>query len=509
MTTTPETARPSEASTAGGIAALARAHQRSLRIFLDGEFADGLGVAVDVENPYTQKPLVTVGSASEAQVEQAIRGARRAQDEGPWPSLSRRDRRMVLERFVDALDARHRLLTELQIGETGMFRLMCDYAGVEMPMRSWHVYAELAGRDWDEPSPPLAWMTPTGMRQAAGVVCMEPVGVVSAIVPFNFPFTVATHKVGAALAAGCSVILKASELTPLACAVMGEAAQEAELPPGVFQYLIGAEGVGRTMVGHDAVDAVSFTGSTRVGREIGAVAGRGVKRMVLELGGKSAAVVLEDANLDDTCVFLVAQYSHAGQGCALNTRFIVRDEIADEVVERVASLASLLSPGDPALSSTTHSPQIDARARDRVLGVVESTVAEGAELICGGGPVAGQPSGYWVEPTLFDHCPTQAGAAREEIFGPVLVVHRVRSDEEAVRVANDSPYGLWGSVHTADLVRGFELAKRIRSGAVGVNGMVSNDHAPFGGVKLSGVGREFGTWGVREFMEPKAISWHE
>jgi aldehyde dehydrogenase (NAD+) len=349
--------------------------------------------------------------------------------------------------------------------------------------------------------------TGLGMRLAGGMVFQEPVGVVSAISPFNFPFFVSTHKVAAALAAGCTVVLKLSELTPLTCSLIGEAAAEAELPSGVFNYVVGEADVGQRMVEHPAVDCVSFTGSTTVGRKIAATAAETVKKVVLELGGKSAAIVLPDADLDGCVPVLLGQFSHGGQGCALSTRLVLHHDIADEVVSRLAGLMPFLTPGDPADPGTTHSPQITAQARDRVLGYIAVGLEAGAELVAGGGPIDSQPHGYWVEPTLFDHCPVDASVAQEEIFGPVLVVHRFGSDEEAAAIANNSRYGLWGTVFSRDLPRAMELARAIRTGSVGINGMALNFHAPFGGVKQSGVGREFGEYGVREFLEPKSISW--
>lgn len=474
--------------------------------YVDGRFSEGAGAPIAVENPYTEKPVATVARSGPADVEAAIAGARRSVDER-WGRTARKDRRLVMTRMADALAAKREDLADLQIAECGMFRRMCEYVNTALPLRWWYDYAELAGRDRDEPMRPMTWNTATGPKYVSGWIYQEPAGVVSAIAPFNFPFFVATHKVAAALAAGCSVVLKLSELTPLACTLIAEAAAEAELPPGTLQYMVGGPEVGAAMVEHPDVDCVSFTGSTRVGSAIGARCGGDVKKVVLELGGKSAAIVLDDAALDEAMIDIVGGFGHGGQGCALTTRLVLHEAVADEVVARLTGFARFLTAGDPAAASTTHSPQITAAARERVLAAIESGVAEGAELVFGGGPITDQPSGHWVEPTLLDRCPTTARVAREEIFGPVLVVHRVASDDEAVAVANDSDFGLWGAVFTQDVRRGLAIARGVRTGCMGINGEVVNNHAPFGGVKKSGIGREFGEYGVREFLEPKSVTW--
>jgi aldehyde dehydrogenase (NAD+) len=475
--------------------------------FIDGEMTHGSGDALVVDNPYSEKAVGEIARSTLADVDRAVAAARRAQDEGPWRTMSRRDRSLLLSRMADALDARRADLQDIHVAETGMFRMMNDGFGIGQPLEWWRGYAELAGRDWDEGIRPAVMNAGLGDKLTGALVTQEPAGVVSAIVPFNFPFFVATHKVAAALAAGCSVVLKLSELTPLTCTLIAEAALEAELPPGAFNYVVGEAEVGARLVEHPDVDVVSFTGSTTVGKAIATSAAQTVKKVVLELGGKSAAIVLDDADLDACVPVLLGQFSHGGQGCALSTRLVVHESIADELVARLTTLIPFLTPGDPAEPGTTHSPQITAAARQRVLGYIDAGLAQGAELIAGGGPITSQPTGHWVEPTLFDRCPVDASIAQEEIFGPVLVVHRFTTEAEAVAIANHSIYGLWGTVFTKDLPRGMAVARQIRTGSVGINGMALNFHAPFGGVKQSGVGREFGEYGVREFFEPKSISW--
>ncbi len=480
---------------------------RSWHPFLGGKTTEGAGAPLAVENPYTESLFATITRTTIEDVDRAVAAARGAFDDGPWPRISRADRSLLLHRMADALDARRDLLAAVHIAETGMYRMMSDTFGVGMPLQWWHDYADLAGRTWDHDLPPSVMDVGLGVQRFAGRVFQEPAGVVAAIAPFNFPFFVATHKVAAALAAGCTVVLKLSELTPLTCSLIGEAAAEAELPAGVFNYVVGEADVGQRMVEHPDVDVVSFTGSTTVGKAIGAVAGGASKKMVLELGGKSAAIVCDDADLDAATPVLLGQFSHAGQGCALSTRLVVHESIADEVVARLTQLFAFLSPGDPAQSTTTHAPQITAAARIRILGMVDAARLAGANLVAGGNAIVSEPRGHWVEPTLFDHCPVDANIAQEEIFGPVLVVHRFRTDDEAVHIANNSRYGLWGMTFTRDTDRGVRIARRVRTGSMGINGTSLSFHAPFGGVKDSGVGREFGEYGVREFFEPKSVSW--
>ena len=486
---------------------MAYTSERTWQGFIDGDFVEGEGEPLPVENPYTEQVFAHINRSSLAEVDRAIAAARTAQDEGPWPRLSRRARARHLADLADALAARADELKAVHIAETGMFRMMSDGYAVGMPLEWWQGYADLAAREWDHGVPPATMNLGLGEQLAGTMVFQEPVGVVSAIVPFNFPFFVATHKVGAALAAGCSVVLKLSELTPLTCTLIAEAAADADLPPGVFSYVVGEAEVGRRMVEHPGVDCVSFTGSTAVGRDIGATAAQTVKKVVLELGGKSAAILCADADLDQAVPSLLGNYAHGGQGCALSTRLLLHESIADEVVARLTSMLPFLSAGDPAEPGTTHNPQISAVAKERVLGYIASGVDAGAELVAGGGPITDQPHGHWVEPTLFDRCPVDARIAQEEIFGPVLVVHRFSTDDEAVAIANTSDYGLWGTIFSKDLPNAMGIARRVRTGALGINGMALNFHAPFGGVKQSGVGREFGEYGVREFLEPKAVSW--
>jgi len=480
---------------------------RPWHTFVDGRTTEGGGAPLPVENPYTETSFATIARTTVEDVDRAIVAARRAFNDGPWARVSRADRSLLLHRMADALDARRDLLAEVHIAETGMYRMMSDTFGVGMPLQWWHDYADLAGQAWDHDLPPSVMDVGLGVQRFAGRVFNEPAGVVAAIAPFNFPFFVATHKVAAALAAGCTVVLKLSELTPLTCSIIGEAAAEADLPAGVFNYVVGEAEVGQRLVEHPGVDVVSFTGSTTVGKAIGAVAGGAAKKMVLELGGKSAAIVCDDADLDAATPVLLGQFSHAGQGCALSTRLIVHESIADDVIARLTTLLPFLSPGDPALPTTTHAPQITSAARTRILGMIDAARNAGANLVAGGNAIASEPSGHWVEPTLFDHCPVDADIAQEEVFGPVLVVHRFRTDEEAVRVANNSRYGLWGMTFTRDTDRGVAIARQVRTGSMGINGTSLNFHAPFGGVKDSGVGREFGEYGVREFFEPKSVSW--
>ena len=475
--------------------------------FIDGKFTEGQGPDLAVENPYTEKTITTVKCTSVVETNAAIESASKACFEGPWSNFTRKERGNTLRKMAEHLETRKKDLTSVQIAEVGMFRMMCGYVGTEAPIDIWHQHAELAARDWDEALAPFVSQTAMGPKQYSGIVLQEPIGVVSAIVPFNFPIFVATLKTAAALAAGCSVILKASELTPLSCTIIAEAAAAADLPPGVLQYIIGEGDVGRRMVAHDKVDCVSFTGSTKIGAAIAAEAGQGLKKVVMELGGKSAAIICEDADLGEAVGALVGSFANAGQGCGITSRFVVNEKIADQLVQTASMVMGTLTAGDPDSATTTHSPQISKAAKERIMGFIDSAPSEGATLVTGGTGIDDQPHGHWIKPTLFDNVDQNSKIAQEELFGPVVAITRVKNDEEAIAVANNSDYGLWGTVCTKNPMKGMKIARKIRTGNFGINGGVLNINAPFGGTKKSGFGREMGEYGVREFFNSKSVSY--
>jgi len=359
------------------------------------------------------------------------------------------------------------------------------------------------------------WTSDLGTAAPMGVpthrtVRREPVGVVAAITPWNFPNQINLAKVGPALAAGNTVVLKAAPDTPWVAAELGRlAAEHTDLPPGVLNVVTSSRAAaGAALTTDPRVDLVSFTGSTATGRAVMAAAAPTLKRVFLELGGKSAAIVLDDGDIGAGAG--VAAYSvclHAGQGCALTTRLVVPRARYDEAVEIAANTMRHVPVGDPTDPATICGPLISATHRDRVEGYLQSALADGGRFACGGGRPAGLDRGFFVEPTVIAGLDNDAKAAREEIFGPVLVVIPHDGDDDAVRIANDSPYGLSGSVTSADLERARAVAARVRTGTIAVNGGVwFSADAPFGGYKQSGIGREMGVAGFEEYLETKTIA---
>ena len=334
-----------------------------------------------------------------------------------------------------------------------------------------------------------------------------PVGVAAGIVPWNVPLFITCMKLGAALAAGAPIVLKPSPEAPVSSFVLAEVLLDADVPPGVVSILPGDADLGRHLVTHPLVDKVSFTGSTAAGRQVGALCGEMVKRCTLELGGKSAGIVLDDADLATTVPQLLdAGLQNNGQVCAAQTRILVPRGSADVVVDALVDHVRTLVVGDPRAPETDIGPVVSARQRDRVEGYVREGAAGGARLVCGGGRPVGLDGGFYVEPTLFADVDNASRIAREEIFGPVLTVIPYRDVDHAVALANDSPFGLSGSVWTADPERGVAVAGRIRTGTCAVNsGVVVEPRNPFGGFKSSGVGREMGPEGVEAYLETRTV----
>jgi aldehyde dehydrogenase (NAD+) len=354
-------------------------------------------------------------------------------------------------------------------------------------------------------------MPPTfGQGIGQGVVVREPAGVVAAITPFNYPFMVNVMKVAPALAAGCTVVLKPSPFTPLAGLLFGEVADEVGLPSGVLNVVTADLEGSRLLTAHPAVDVVTFTGSVPVGADVMRQAAGGIKRVLLELGGKSANVVLEDADLTRVVPMSAMTFTrHSGQSCAALTRILVHESRHDELVAGLVGVLEKFKIGDPADADTVIGPLIRDPHRGRVELMVKLGREEGATVAYGGGRPAGLDKGFFFEPTLFTDVKNNMQIAQEEIFGPVGVVIPFSDDDEAVAIANDSRYGLNGAVWSADPVRAYGVASRIRTGQVIINGAGGgvNPHAPFGGYKHSGVGREFGEAALDEYLETKSVHW--
>jgi aldehyde dehydrogenase (NAD+) len=359
-----------------------------------------------------------------------------------------------------------------------------------------------------------SWRTDLGVASPMGIatqrtVVREPVGVVAAITPWNFPHQINLAKIGPALAAGNTLVLKPAPDTPWCAAVLGELAERTDLPPGVLNIVTSNDhAVGAMLSSDPRVDMVSFTGSTATGRAVMAASAATIKKVFLELGGKSAFLVLDDADLAGACSMAGFTASmHAGQGCAITTRLVVPRARYDEAVQAAAATMSGIRPGDPNDPGTICGPVISARQRDRVQSYLDLAVAEGGTFACGGGRPADRERGFFIEPTVIAGLTNESRVAREEIFGPVLTVIAHDGDDDAVRIANDSPYGLSGSVFSADPERAAAVAGRLRVGTVNVNGGVwYSADVPFGGYKQSGIGREMGVAGFEEYLELKVIA---
>ncbi|MBZ4521860.1 aldehyde dehydrogenase family protein [Mycobacterium avium] len=478
-------------------------------LYIDGQWTppeDGRTRAVI--DPATELPLGEVAEASVRDVDLALKAARRAFDEGQWSSSSVGERGAVLRRFAALLQQRRHDAIDRVISEVGTPVKLARGLQVSAPLE--HL-ADMVDRvlntyPFESPLPPTFG---TGIGQ--GVVVREPAGVVAAITPFNYPFFTCLSKVAPALAAGCSVVLKPAPATPLSALLLAEVAHEAEIPPGVLNVVTsGDPGVGRRLSSHPAVDVVSFTGSVPVGAAISAQAAPTIKKVLLELGGKNADIVLDDADLEKAVAHFAYGFTrNSGQGCGCMTRLIVARSRHDEAVQLLLDLVGDFVVGDPRSPTTDLGPLISAAQRDRVESYVQVGLDEGAVLAVGGTRPKHLRRGYFFEPTVFTNVTSQMRIAREEIFGPVATVIAVADDDEAVAVANDSDFGLSGAVWSGDPLRAYSVARRLRTGQVTVNGGGggTNPHAPYGGYKRSGIGREFGEAGLGEYLETKAVLW--
>ncbi|MFF7126457.1 aldehyde dehydrogenase family protein [Streptomyces sp. NPDC008240] len=470
------------------------------QLFIGGELTDPLGGdVIEVISPHTEEVIGRVPHASKGDVDRAVASARRAFDEGPWPRASLAERIEVVTRIKDGILARHEEIARVISSENGS-----PY--------SWSVLAQALGAMmvWDS-AIKVAQNFPYEERRAGVLgpilVTREPVGVVAAVVPWNVPQFVAAAKLAPALLTGCTVVLKPSPESPLDAYLLGEIAREAGLPEGVLSILPADREVSEYLVGHSGVDKVSFTGSVAAGKRVMEVAARNLTRVTLELGGKSAAVVLPDADVQAAVSGIVpAAWMNNGQACVAQTRILVPRPRYDEFADAFAQAANALKVGDPLDPATQVGPLVARRQQQRNLDYIRIGQEEGAKILTGGGGrPAGLERGWYVEPTLFGDVDNSMRIAREEIFGPVICLLPYGDEQEAVKIANDSDYGLSGSVWTADVEHGIEVARQVRTGTYSVNTFSLDMLGPFGGYKNSGLGREFGPEGYGEFLEHKMI----
>ncbi|HVX21427.1 MAG TPA: aldehyde dehydrogenase family protein [Acidimicrobiales bacterium] len=479
-------------------------------LYVDGDWVSPEGgVAEDVVNPATEEAIANLPVGTMAECAAALAAARRAFDEGPWPRRSGQERSAALLRMSQALAAHRDELVELVVAETGAPRGLAAGLHVDTTLAHFRFFAEAATWPSIEPLPvDLTDRVGGGRLLGSQVQVYEPYGVVAAITPFNFPLLINVAKIAPALAMGNTVVLKPSPFTPLEAFVLAEAAEEAGLPPGVLNVVTGGTDVGQALTSDPRVDLVTFTGSDTVGVAVGHQAADTLKKVVLELGGKSALVVRADADVDAAARFAVDQYTlQAGQGCSLCTRHLVHNSIRSAFLDGMVRYSEALRVGDPAAEGTTMGPLIRAAQRQRVERYVDEARDAGGTVVTGGRRPADLPRGYFYEPTIVTGVDNSSRVAQEEIFGPVAVVIGFDSDDEAVALANDSVFGLSGAVFSRDSGTAFEMALRMRTGQVTLNGGSGrmSSWAPFGGYKRSGIGREYGVAGVREYCQVKTV----
>jgi betaine-aldehyde dehydrogenase len=465
-------------------------------LYIGGDWVRPSGTAtVDVVSPHTEEVVGRVPDGSPQDIDRAVASARTAFDAGPWPRMDAGARATVVRRVAASYADRVTEMAALIAAEMGC--PVSPPAQSAIAAETWRYYAELGATLQDE-------------ERRAGMfggvtVRREPVGVVAAIVPWNGPQIITAGKVAAALVAGCTVVLKPAPETPLDSYLLADILEAAGVPPGVVNIVAAGAGTGEHLVRHPGVDMVAFTGSTAVGRRIGAICGERLRPHTLELGGKSAAIILDDADLTATMARLkVAALVNNGQTCVAQTRILASRSRYDEVVAALADTVTAMRIGDPADPTTELGPLATSAQRERVDRYVEQGRQEGAKPVIGG-TTRPYARGWYVTPTVFANVDNRMRIAREEIFGPVLCVIPYETEEDAIRIADDSNYGLAGSVWTADLARGMNVARRVRAGTYGVNTYAVEVSAPFGGYKDSGVGRELGPEGLAAYQQHKSI----
>lgn len=472
-------------------------------IFVGGQWrppADG--ATVDIVSPHRETVIARAPVAASSDVDDAVAAARRAFDDGPWARLEVGERITVVRDLAARYGERRGEIAEVITAQMGAPITFAQRAQVGLPWAMMQALCGVAERHvWSERRP--------GAFGGEILVQKRPIGVVAAVVPWNMPQFLIVTKLVPALLAGCSVIVKPAEETPFDALLLAELVEAAGVPPGVVSVLPGGRELGAALVGHPGVDKVSFTGSTAAGRAIGEACGAALRPVTLELGGKSAAIVLDDADPSEVANGIrMASLSNSGQLCNALTRIIVPAGRQDEFVDALVSAADSLRVGDPSDPATECGPLVSQRQQQRVVSYIEQTIAGGATLATGGPHrPPGCDHGWYVAPTVFSEVSNDMPIAREEVFGPVLSVIPYRDVSEAITIANDSPYGLAGSVWTADVDVGFAVAGQVRSGTFGVNqGYAPDPAAPFGGVKGSGHGRELGPEGLDAYVETTSIS---
>ncbi|MDV7246436.1 MULTISPECIES: aldehyde dehydrogenase [Rhodococcus] len=469
------------------------------KLYIGGKWvAPSTDQVLEVFSPATEERVGSVPVAGPQDIDAAVAAARRAFDDGPWPRMSPTERAQVIAKAAKLLEERAADIAGVLSSEMGQPPASVQMMQVTPSLATINYFAGLADS--------FPWTEERSGAFGRSRVTREPVGVVAAVIAWNVPLFLAINKLGPAMLAGCTMVLKPAPESPLTTNIVGEIFTEAGLPEGVLSLVPGGAETGEYLVSHPDIDKITFTGSTAVGRKIGAIAAQNLKRCSLELGGKSAAIVLEDADLASTMPMLVMSgLMNTGQACVGQTRILAPRSRYDEVVEGMVATAAFFPVGLPSDPAAQLGPLISEKQRERVEGYIAKGKEEGARLVLGGGRPAGLETGYFVEPTIFADVDNSMTIAREEIFGPVLCVIPYDSVDEAIKIANDSDYGLAGSVYTTDVEKGLEVAAQVRTGTYGINWYAFDPGSPFGGYKNSGIGREDGPEGVEAFCETKSV----
>ena len=470
------------------------------KLFIGGQWTTpSTGEVIEVHCPATGEYVGKVPLAAAADVDAAVAAAREAFDIGPWPATPPAERAAVIAAAVKLLEDRKELFTKLLAQETGQPPMVVETMHWMSSMGALNFFA---GPAVDQ----VKWKEIRTGGYGQTIVHREPIGVVAAIVAWNVPLFLAVNKLGPALLAGCTVVLKPAAETPLTANALAEVFAEAGLPAGVLSVVPGGVETGQALTSNPDVDIFTFTGSSAVGKEIGKRAADLLKPCTLELGGKSAAIVLEDVDLPAAIPMLVfSGIMNTGQACVAQTRILAPRSRYDEVVEAVSSFVQALPVGPPSDPAAQIGALISDRQRSRVEGYIAKGVEEGARLVCGGDRPEGLDSGYFIQPTVFADVDNTMTIAQEEIFGPVLSIIPYETEDDAIAIANDSVYGLAGSVWTADVPHGIEISEKIRTGTYAINWYAFDPCCPFGGYKNSGVGRENGPEGVEHFTQQKSV----
>jgi aldehyde dehydrogenase (NAD+) len=468
------------------------------RIFVGGHWQDGTGGdRIEIVSPHSEEVIAHAVAASAQDVDKAVRAARIAFDEGPWPRLSVAERIAAVERLAAVYATHIHEMADLitaEMGSPASFSRLGQAAGAASMMH----LAVQAARTFPWAQRRSGLLGEVHLRRQA-------VGVVGIIIPWNVPQNLLMPKLIPALIAGCTVVIKPAPETPLDSLWVAEMTEQIGLPEGVVSVLPGGREVGEELVRHPGVDKIAFTGNTATGKRIAALCGEQLKRYSLELGGKSAAIVLDDARIDKTVAGLkMASLMNNGQACVAQTRILVSESRHDEFVDAMAEMMSGLVVGDPSDPATDVGPLVSQRQQRRVQEYIRSGVAEGANIVLGGDD-SPRDRGWYVRPTLFTDASNDMTIAREEIFGPVLTVITYTDESDAIRIANDSDYGLAGSVWTKDVAHGLEISGQIRTGTYGINMYMLDISSPFGGFKQSGIGREFAEEGLAEYTELQSV----